>query len=76
MPGTDYGFAVQLTFTQRPAAMAAGIVDRIEIAIEIKDGNELAVNINTLAAARLHVAGLANFDESHSQVPFLTITNF
>jgi hypothetical protein len=48
--------------------VAAGIVDRIKIAIEIKDGNELAVDIDALAAARLHVAGLTNFDEvSHSQ---------
>ena len=33
--------------------MAAGIVDRIEIAIEVKDGNEFAVNIDAPAAARL-----------------------
>ena len=49
--------------TQRPAPMTAGIVDRIEIAIEIKDGNEFAVNIDAPAAPRLHVAGLTNFDE-------------
>ena len=53
--------------------MSAGVVDRVEIPFNIKDGNELSVNIHAFSATWFHVAGVTKLNEiGHPFGSFLT----
>src|SRR5581483_4559797 len=63
--------AVELAFAERTAAVAAHVVDRVKFSLDIEHTDRFAFDIDALAAARLDVAGFADFDEvGHSRIPF------
>src|SRR5262249_26245248 len=63
VPGAGHDGALELTFTERPAAVQAGVVDGVEGARPVEKGDLLATDRDALAGSGRHVAHLRDLHE-------------
>src|SRR5216683_1013161 len=60
MPGTFNGVSLQLAFTQRAAPVSAGVVNRVEGAFDVEEGDAAAFGLNNFTRSRRQLASLCN----------------
>ena len=71
MPGTDHRGAIQFAFGERAAAVAANVIDRIELAVDIEHADCFAVDLYAFAASALTSSALQTFTKfAITEVPF------
>ena len=63
MPGTDDRRAVEFAFGERAAAVAADVIDRIELAVDIEHAHCFAIDLDALAASCFDFTRGADFNE-------------
>src|SRR6185503_4609393 len=63
VPGAEHAGADDRALAERPAAMRAGSVDRMELAAEVEEGDRNAPGVHGHARARSDVAGLRHLPE-------------
>src|SRR5712692_9849477 len=70
VPRAGDGFVFELTLAQRPAAVQAGVVDRVELAVHVGQRDGLAIHLEFADGPGGDFVFLRGTQESHAFTPF------
>jgi hypothetical protein len=76
VPGTGHDIRVELPFSERTAAVNAGVVDDMKLSIDVKNGQSLAIDFDDHAMSWLDVVDVRDaYELSHTPCLLARLTD-